>query len=47
MSEAVVLYDADCGFCRWAIDKLLVWDRAGRLAPRPSRARRPTGCCPG
>lgn len=31
MSDAVVLYDADCGFCRWAIDKLLVWDRAGRL----------------
>ena len=33
MSEAVLLYDADCGFCRWAIDKLLAWDRAGRLRP--------------
>ena len=33
MSEAVVFYDADCGFCRWAVDKLLAWDRAGRLRP--------------
>ena len=33
MSEAVILYDADCGFCRWAVDKLLVWDRAGKLRP--------------
>ncbi len=33
MSEAVLLYDADCGFCRWAVDKLLAWDRAGRLRP--------------
>ena len=31
MSEAVILYDADCGFCRWAIDRVLVWDRAGKL----------------
>jgi predicted DCC family thiol-disulfide oxidoreductase YuxK len=33
VSEAVILYDADCGFCRWAVDKLLAWDRAGRLRP--------------
>ena len=33
MSEAVILYDEDCGFCRWAVDKLLAWDRAGRLRP--------------
>jgi predicted DCC family thiol-disulfide oxidoreductase YuxK len=33
MSEAVVFYDAECGFCRWAVDKLLAWDRAGRLRP--------------
>ncbi len=31
MSEAVILYDADCGFCRWAVGKVLAWDRAGRL----------------
>jgi predicted DCC family thiol-disulfide oxidoreductase YuxK len=23
----VVLYDEDCGFCRWSLDKLLAWDR--------------------
>lgn len=33
MSQAVVLFDAECGFCRWAVDKLLAWDRAGRLRP--------------
>ncbi len=27
---ATVLYDRDCGFCRWSLDKLLGWDR-GRL----------------
>jgi predicted DCC family thiol-disulfide oxidoreductase YuxK len=29
----VVLYDADCGFCRWSLAKLLAWDRRGRLRP--------------
>jgi predicted DCC family thiol-disulfide oxidoreductase YuxK len=28
-----VLYDLDCGFCRWSIGRLLAWDRAGRLRP--------------
>lgn len=28
-----VLYDADCGFCRWALAVLLRWDRRGRLRP--------------
>jgi predicted DCC family thiol-disulfide oxidoreductase YuxK len=31
MDRWVVLYDQDCGFCRWATGKLLVWDRRGRL----------------
>ena len=29
--RALLLYDADCGFCRWSLAKLLAWDRAGRL----------------
>jgi predicted DCC family thiol-disulfide oxidoreductase YuxK len=29
----VVLYDADCGFCRWSLAKLLRWDRRRRLRP--------------
>jgi predicted DCC family thiol-disulfide oxidoreductase YuxK len=30
----IVLYDDDCGFCRWSADRLRAWDRAGRLAFR-------------
>lgn len=30
--RSVVLYDDDCGFCRWSADKLRAWDRRGRLA---------------
>ncbi|HEX6695511.1 MAG TPA: DCC1-like thiol-disulfide oxidoreductase family protein [Solirubrobacteraceae bacterium] len=30
-----VLYDLDCGFCRWSIGRLLAWDRVGRLRPLP------------
>ena len=26
-----VLYDEDCGFCRWSADKLRRWDTRGRL----------------
>jgi predicted DCC family thiol-disulfide oxidoreductase YuxK len=29
----VVLYDADCGFCRWALGVILAWDRRRRLRP--------------
>jgi predicted DCC family thiol-disulfide oxidoreductase YuxK len=31
MKPAVLLYDSDCGFCRWSVDKVLAWDRAGRI----------------
>lgn len=30
--QATVLYDGDCGFCRWSLDKILAWDRRGKLA---------------
>ena len=26
-----VLFDADCGLCRWSAERLRRWDRAGRL----------------
>jgi predicted DCC family thiol-disulfide oxidoreductase YuxK len=32
-ADHVILYDRDCGFCKWSLDKLLRWDRAGRLRP--------------
>ena len=28
-----VLYDEDCGFCRWSLDKILLWDRRHALRP--------------
>jgi predicted DCC family thiol-disulfide oxidoreductase YuxK len=31
--RAVLLYDASCGFCRWAVAQVLRWDRAVRLRP--------------
>jgi len=32
-AQSVVLYDEDCGFCRWSLDKILAWDRAKRVRP--------------
>jgi predicted DCC family thiol-disulfide oxidoreductase YuxK len=29
----IVIYDADCGFCRWSLGRLIAWDRHGRLRP--------------
>jgi len=33
LKPAVLLYDSDCGFCRWSVDKILSWDRRRRLRP--------------
>jgi predicted DCC family thiol-disulfide oxidoreductase YuxK len=33
MERAVILYDTDCGFCRWSTERILAWDRNGRLRP--------------
>jgi predicted DCC family thiol-disulfide oxidoreductase YuxK len=30
-----ILYDGECGFCKWSLDKILLWDRHGRLRPLP------------
>jgi predicted DCC family thiol-disulfide oxidoreductase YuxK len=29
--QSLVLYDQDCGFCKWSLDKILAWDRSKRL----------------
>lgn len=34
-AQSVLLYDEDCSFCRWSLDKILAWDRAKRLRPVP------------
>jgi len=31
--QAVLLYDADCPFCRWSMKKILAWDRGRRIRP--------------
>ena len=33
MNRAILIYDSDCGFCRWCLGKVLAWDR--RRAVRP------------
>jgi predicted DCC family thiol-disulfide oxidoreductase YuxK len=33
VKPVVLLYDSDCGFCRWSVDKVLAWDRTNRLRP--------------
>ena len=35
MQRAVLLFDEDCGFCRWAADRVLRWDRRGALRALP------------
>jgi predicted DCC family thiol-disulfide oxidoreductase YuxK len=33
--DHTVLYDDDCGFCKWSLDKILAWDRGDRVRPVP------------
>jgi predicted DCC family thiol-disulfide oxidoreductase YuxK len=33
LKTSVLLYDSDCGFCRWSVDKVLAWDRENRIRP--------------
>jgi len=35
MERHLLLYDEDCGFCRWSLARLLRWDRRGRLRAVP------------
>ena len=32
-AHSALLYDADCGFCKWSLDKVLAWDRRRLLRP--------------
>jgi predicted DCC family thiol-disulfide oxidoreductase YuxK len=38
MGPIHVLYDEDCGFCRWSAGRLCAWDRRGRLTFAPIQA---------
>jgi predicted DCC family thiol-disulfide oxidoreductase YuxK len=35
MDRTVIIYDANCGFCRWSLSKILSWDRHHSLRPVP------------
>ena len=35
VARNMLLYDEDCSFCRWSLDKILAWDRSERLRPVP------------
>lgn len=35
MATATLLFDADCGFCRWCTVRILGWDRRNRLRAVP------------
>ena len=38
MGPVTLLYDEDCGFCRWSADLLRAWDREHRLRFLPIQA---------
>jgi predicted DCC family thiol-disulfide oxidoreductase YuxK len=31
--SGILFYDADCGFCRWCVAKVLVWDHDRSIVP--------------
>jgi predicted DCC family thiol-disulfide oxidoreductase YuxK len=33
MGQSTLLYDADCGFCRWSLVRVLRWDRRNAVRP--------------
>jgi predicted DCC family thiol-disulfide oxidoreductase YuxK len=35
MPTTTLIYDPDCGFCRWCLGKVLSWDRRGEVRPVP------------
>jgi predicted DCC family thiol-disulfide oxidoreductase YuxK len=35
MRKPIILYDGECGFCKWLVQWLLAWDRAGEFRTLP------------
>ena len=35
MHRSILLYDEDCGFCRWSADRIRAWDSRGVLRFEP------------
>jgi predicted DCC family thiol-disulfide oxidoreductase YuxK len=47
VGQAVIVYDDDCGFCRWALARILAWDRQGALRPVPLSSSESVQLLPG
>jgi len=43
VSRPTLLYDADCGFCRWSVDRILRWDRGAVLRTVPLQSAEADG----
>lgn len=43
----ILLYDSDCGFCRWSLGKVLAWDRRERLRPVTLQSKEAEGLLAG
>ena len=35
LPAVILIYDPDCGFCRWCLGKVLAWDRRRAVRPLP------------
>lgn len=35
VGHGLILYNVDCGFCRWSVAKVLAWDRRAKLGVLP------------
>jgi predicted DCC family thiol-disulfide oxidoreductase YuxK len=46
-ADHILLYDADCGFCRWSLDKVLAKDRNRRIRPMPLHSPEADALLPG
>jgi len=46
-AEATLLYDGDCGFCRWSADAVLRLDRRRRLRMLALQSEEASGLLPG
>lgn len=33
--KGFLFYDADCGFCRWTVARMIAWDRGGLIRAMP------------
>jgi predicted DCC family thiol-disulfide oxidoreductase YuxK len=46
-TDHILLYDADCGFCRWSLDKFLARDTNHRIRPMPLHSPEADALLPG